>query len=220
MIITIEDIKNILSAKKIKLSGCLHVGAHKCEELNIYNNLGIKTQDIVWIEAHPEIVDIMRRRKIPKLNLFHAVITDKDDEDIVLNVANDYQYSSILDIGKHSIEYPGVVFTNKIYQKSITIDTLFERNNIGAYTYDFWKFNIKGAELLALKGATKSIKYAKVIYIEINSVELYKNGALINEIDAFLAQYKFKRILTNMTQHKWGDAIYVKCIDNKRFLLQ
>ena len=53
-----------------------------------------------------------------------------------------------------------------------------------------------------------------------NSVELYKNGALINEIDAFLAQYKFKRILTNMTQHKWGDAIYVKCIDNKRFLLQ
>ena len=33
MIITIEDIIFIISAKKIKINGCLHVGAHECEEL-------------------------------------------------------------------------------------------------------------------------------------------------------------------------------------------
>jgi hypothetical protein len=114
-----------------------------------------------------------------------------------------------LEFGTHSIEHPGVVFINKINQKSITVDSFFERNNLDASKYDFWNFDIQGAELLALKGATKSIKHAKVLYLEVNSKELYINGALINEIDEFLAQYNFKRVLTNMTIHKWGDAMYI-----------
>ena len=43
----LEDIKNILSSKKIKLNGCFHVGAHDCEEIDLYNNLGIKNEDII-----------------------------------------------------------------------------------------------------------------------------------------------------------------------------
>ena len=207
MIIDIEEVKNVLSAKKITLNGCFHVGAHECEELSIYNNLGIKTEDIVWIDALPGKVYEATCRGIP--NVFNAVITDKDDEKIAFNVANNGQSSSILEFGTHSIEHPGIVFINKINQKSITVDSFFERNNLDASKYDFWNFDIQGAELLALKGATKSIKYAKVLYLEVNSKELYKNGALINEIDEFLAQYNFKRVLTNMTIHKWGDAMYI-----------
>ena len=175
--------------------------------MNIYNNLGIKTEDIVWIDALPGKVYEATCRGIP--NVFNAVITDKDDEKVAFNVANNGQSSSILEFGTHSIEHPGVVFINKINQKSITVDSFFERNNLDASKYDFWNFDIQGAELLALKGATKSIKYAKVLYLEVNSKELYKNGALINEIDDFLAQYNFKRVLTNMTIHKWGDAMYI-----------
>jgi FkbM family methyltransferase len=207
MIIDIEEVKNVLASKKIKLNGCFHIGAHECEELNIYNNLGIKTEDIVWIDALPGKVYEATCRGIP--NVFNAVITDKDDEKVVFNVANNGQSSSILEFGTHSIEHPGIVYINKINQKSITVDSFFERNNLDASKYDFWNFDIQGAELLALKGATKSIKYAKVLYLEVNSKELYKNGALINEIDEFLAQYNFKRVLTNMTIHKWGDAMYI-----------
>jgi len=207
MIIDIEEVKNVLASKKIKLNGCFHIGAHECEELKIYNNLGIKTEDIVWIDALPGKVYEATCRGIP--NVFNAVITDKDDEKVVFNVANNGQSSSILEFGTHSIEHPGIVYINKINQKSITVDSFFERNNLDASKYDFWNFDIQGAELLALKGATKSIKYAKVLYLEVNSKELYKNGALINEIDEFLAQYNFKRVLTNMTIHKWGDAMYI-----------
>ena len=207
MIIDIEEVKNVLASKKIKLNGCFHIGAHECEELNIYNNLGIKTEDIVWVDALPGKVYEATCRGIP--NVFNAVITDKDDVKVVFNVANNGQSSSILEFGTHSIEHPGIVYINKINQKSITVDSFFERNNLDASKYDFWNFDIQGAELLALKGATKSIKYAKVLYLEVNSKELYKNGALINEIDEFLAQYNFKRVLTNMTIHKWGDAMYI-----------
>ena len=65
---------------------------------------------------------------------------------------------------------------------------------------------------MALKGATQSIKYAKVLYLEVNEKELYKNCGLITDIDIFLSQYNFKRVLTNMTSHGWGDALYI--LDN------
>ena len=63
---------------------------------------------------------------------------------------------------------------------------------------------------MALQGATKSLPYAKVLYLEVNEKELYKNCGLIQDIDAFLATYNFKRVLTSMTRHGWGDALYIK----------
>jgi FkbM family methyltransferase len=207
MIINLEEIQNILTSKKINIKGCFHVGAHDCEELPIYNNFGIKTEDIIWVDALSFKVEQSIARGIP--NVYHAVITDKDDEDVVFNVANNIQSSSILEFGTHAIEHPQVVFVDKIHLKSITIDTFFKRNNLDASKYDFWNFDIQGAELLALKGATETIKHAKVLYLEVNSKELYKDCALINEIDEYLAPLGFKRVLTNMTIHKWGDALYI-----------
>ena len=65
---------------------------------------------------------------------------------------------------------------------------------------------------MALKGATQSIKHAKVIYLEVNERELYKNCGLITEVHSFLSSFNFKRVLTNMTWHGWGDALYI--LDN------
>jgi hypothetical protein len=36
-----------------------------------------------------------------------------------------------------------------------------------------------------------------------------KKCALIGEIDEFLLKNNFKRMITNMTIHGWGDAIYI-----------
>lgn len=207
MLIDIEDIKNILLSKKIKLKGCLHIGAHECEELNNYNNLGIKTDNIVWIDAIPSKVNESKCRGIP--NVFNALITYKDDLDCVFNVANNSKSSSILEFGIHSGIYPEIIFTDKIIKKSITIDTFFSKNNLDSSKYDFWNIDIQGAELLALKGGIKSIKHVKALYVKVNSAELYKDCALISEIDEFLAQYNFKRILTNMSPYKWGEALYI-----------
>lgn len=207
MLISFEEIVKILLENNIHIFGSFHVGAHDCEELHFYNNLGLKTEDVVWIDAIPSKVSESTKRGIP--NVYNAVITDKDDEEIIFNVSNNVQSSSVLDFGTHSQEHPWVVYIDKINLKSITIDTFFERNNIDASKYNFWNFDIQGAELMALKGATQSIKYAKAIYLEVNEKELYKNCGLITEIDTFLLQYNFKRVLTNMTQHGWGDALYI-----------
>lgn len=207
MLIAIEEIQKVLSDRLIKINGCFHIGAHNCEELGLYKNLGIKSENIIWIDAIPSKVEEAKRRGI--CNVYNAVITDKNDEDIVFNISNNIQSSSVLELGTHAQEHPDIVYTNKINVKSTTIDTFFEKNNIDPSILDFWNFDIQGAELMALKGATMSIKHAKVIYLEVNEKELYKNCGLISDIDDFLAQYNFKRVLTTMTRHGWGDALYV-----------
>ncbi len=207
MLISFEENVKILLENNIHIFGSFHVGAHDCEEIDFYNKLGLKLEDIVWIDAVDSKVNEATKRGIP--NVYNAVITDKDDEEITFNVSNNVQSSSVLEFGTHSQEHPSVVYVDKINLKSITIDTFFERNNIDASKYNFWNLDIQGAELIALKGATQSIKYAKAIYLEVNEKELYKNCGLISEIDTFLLQYNFKRVLTNITHHGWGDALYI-----------
>jgi len=210
MLIRSQEIIQLLLLNKISISGSFHIGAHECEELHFYSEIGLIPQDVIWIDAIPSKVTQAINRGIP--NVYNAVITDKDDEEIVFNVSNNVQSSSVLEFGTHSQEHPSVIYVDKIKQKSITIDTFFERNNIDASKYKFWNFDIQGAELMALKGATQSIKYAKAIYLEVNEKELYKGCGLIDDIDNFLSQYNFKRVLTKITPHGWGDALYI--LDN------
>jgi hypothetical protein len=147
MIIDIEEITNILSSKKIKITGCIHVGLQSFIEDDIYNRqLGIETANIVWIDASPQI--------------------------------------------------------SQISHKSITLDTLFERNNIDASKYNFWRLDIKAIELLALEGAIKSIKHLQALYVAVNS-------AVITQLDDLLTPYNFKRYLTKITIDKWGEALYI-----------
>jgi len=208
MLITFNEIYGMLLSKNIKIDGAFHIGAHECEELPFYEELGLKQEDVIWIDAINEKVIEAKNRGIP--NVYNAIITDKDDEDVVFNVSNNVQSSSVLDLGTHSQEYPYIVYVDKIHNKSITIDSFFERNRIvEPWKYNFWNFDIQGAELMALKGAVTNIKYAKAIYLEVNINELYKNCGLIEEIDDFLLTYNFKRVITNITQHGWGDALYV-----------
>lgn len=208
MLIKLNEINRELKNNNVILNGAFHIGAHDCEELSFYNELGINNNDIIWIDAINSKVEQAIKKGIP--NVYNAVITDKDDEEVIFNVSNNVQSSSVLEFGTHSEEHPWVKYVDKIYQKSITIDTFFERNKLDASKYNFWNFDIQGAEYMALKGATKSIKYAKAIYLEVNEKELYKNCGLIGDIDKFLLNYNFKRVITNITKHGWGDALYIK----------
>jgi len=208
MLIDFKKTKACLEDKNINITGVLHIGAHECEELSYYNTLGINDKDIIWIDAIPLKVEEAHNRGIP--NVYHALITDKDDEEVIFNISNNVQSSSVLEFGTHSQEHPWVVYIYKILQKSITVDTFFHRNEIDPSKYNFWVFDIQGAELMALKGAIQSLEHVKALYLEVNEKELYKNCGLVDEIDAFLSQYNFKRVLTDMTEHGWGDALYVR----------
>jgi len=208
MLIPYHRIQRILAEKQIVITGAFHIGAHECEELSFYQQLNLAPTDVIWLDAIPQKVTEAQQRGIP--NVYHAVITDKDDEEIAFHISSNGQSSSVLEFGTHAQEHPWVTYVDNIVQKSTTICSFVQKNQIDLPKHNFWNFDIQGAELMALKGAGDLIKDAAVIYLEVNEKELYKGCGFIGEIDALLSGYGFTRVDTEMTIHGWGDALYVR----------
>ena len=58
MLITFEEINKNIVSNNIEIIGTFHLGAHECEELGFYNDLGLKNEDIIWVDANPSLVNI------------------------------------------------------------------------------------------------------------------------------------------------------------------
>jgi FkbM family methyltransferase len=208
MLIPAQTVIDILNQRNISIKGVLHIGAHDCEELGFYSQLGLSPDKVIWIDAIQRKVDEAKARDIP--NVFQAVVTDKDDELVTFHITNNVQSSSVLDFGSHATNYPGVNFIADIKLKTITIDTFFLRNGLSLKNCEYWNFDIQGAEMLALKGAKIALEFPKAIYLEVNTEEVYKGCAKMDEIDSFLKTHGFERVVTNITPYGWGDALYIR----------
>lgn len=211
-LISEPDIMNALNSRNIKFTGSLHVGAHDCEELGTYQRLfEILPENMLWIDALQDKVTQSTARGIP--NVYYAVISDKDGDTVSFKRTNNDQSSSILSLGTHTQHHPEVVVTGITSHTTTTIDTFMKQNNKDPSKYDFWNFDIQGAEMLALKGAESSIKYVKALYLEVNTEEVYKGCPLIGDIDTYLGERGFERVLTSMWGNcGWGDALYIRTI--------
>lgn len=208
MLIPYHRIQRILAEKQIVITGAFHLGAHECEELSFYQQLNLAPTDVIWLDAIPQKVTEAQQRGIP--NVHHAVITDKDDEEVTFHISSNGQSSSVLEFGTHAQEHPWVTYIDNIVQKSTTIRSFVATHQIDMPKHNFWNFDIQGAELMALHGAGDLIQTAAAIYLEVNEKELYKGCGLIGEIDTLLSGYGFTRVDTEMTIHGWGDALYIK----------
>lgn len=208
MLFNQDIIRKLLSDNGVKVTGVLHVGAHDCEENDFYRSLNLENSDIYWIDA---LIEKVISGKIGGIaNIYQAVISDTDNQEVDFFRTNNDQSSSILELDTHRFHYPHIQVIEKRKLKTITLDSFVRENKIPIEKCNLWNFDIQGAELLALKGATESLKSAQVLYLEVNEEYLYKNCSLISEIDSFLDNLGFKRILTEMTSQKWGDAIYIR----------
>jgi FkbM family methyltransferase len=190
------------------VNGVIHIGAHNCEEEKDYQILGIGRNKTIWIDAIPDKVKLGHSRGY---NIYHGVISDQDDQDVVFHVANNGQSSSMLELGTHRTHYNCIHYVQELQLKTVTIPTLVVRNNLDITGYNFVNLDIQGSELVALKGMESLLRtQIDYVYSEINIEHLYMGGALVEEIDTYLKQFGFKRVITHMTQFKWGDAFYIK----------
>lgn len=204
MLLSVQEIQTILFTHHIQIHNILHLGAFNCEELPIYIKLGIPTEQIVWVEAIPSKVYQALQKGITRI--LNITITDQDNQTVFLNIANDILSSSVLPM---KIEHPPLRYVDRIHVNTLTIDTLFQQFISSPSTYDFWKLSIQGMEWSALQKATKSLIYAKVIYITVYEIELYLGCKLLSDIDSFLFTHGFTRMITHMTSQGWGEALYL-----------
>lgn len=185
--------------------GVLHVGAHTCEESPIYASLGLSHADVVWIDANSDL------KPSGMDNYWIAAVSDKDGEDATFHITNNKQSSSLMNLKFHLIAHPEV---HEVAQRSVktwTLNTLLKQKGVPYDRFDVMNLDIQGSELNALRGATLLLPHLKAIYMEVNVKELYEGGALVSDVDDFLATYGFTRTETSMAGWwGWGDALYVK----------
>lgn len=207
MLIPYSKIVEFCRQNNIEITGIFHVGAHECEELQSYVENGVNERDIVWVEGNKEIYDRMKGRVS---NIINEVVDEISGREITFNITNNGQSSSILELGTHLQHHPhvNVVKTEQHITKSIK--DIATEHNLDFSKYNFWNFDIQGAELRALKGAGDLLNHAKILYLEVNTEHLYKDCALIEEIDEYVALFGFRRLAVHMTEYCWGDAIYIK----------
>ena len=202
MLISLHE---LVSKYNIKFKGILHVGAHECEELNDYERY-IPRNKVLWIEALQNKVELCKQR-YPNVLIENAIVSDVV-ENVRLNVSNNGQSSSILEFGLHSYFHPHVHYVNSFESETKLLKDIISNYNID---YNFLNLDIQGAELKALKGMEEYLHKVDYVYTEVNSDYVYKDCALVTELDEYLQKFGLIRVETKWCgDFRWGDAFYIR----------
>ena len=209
------SVKNIIKDYNLNIRGIIHIGACRGEEIFSYFRNGIKK--VILVEANTNLINRLKFKCFIYNKLFKMDIkienfaaSNESGNKIKLNIANNTQSSSILKFGKHSKLYPDIKYINEMDVETDTVNRIFQKkHNINEF--NFMNLDIQGAELLALKGSDKILNYIDAIYTEVNLDEIYLNCAKLEEIDKYLENFEFERVLLETPDSNlWGDALYIK----------
>jgi len=195
----------IITDFKLDIRGVLHIGAHYGEEYEDYLKAGISK--MIFFEPLANNYKKLRQTIPDNFMAFQVALGNKNGEvEMFVETANQGQSCSVLEPGTHLSSYPSIVFDKR---EIVTMDKL---DNIAFNRDDFNMINIdvQGYELEVFKGAHETLKYIDIIYTEVNFNEVYKDCCLITQLDNHLAEYGFKRVLTDSSPGTWGDALYLK----------
>lgn len=190
----------------IRPTGVVHVGAHLAEESSDYENFG--WTPVIWVEAQPNLV------KQLKVNLnksthtvIEAAVWSENDVELDLNLASNSQSTSLLKFGTHKEHYPDILFTQSIRVKTKRLDRLIPESTCP----NFLNMDLQGIELKALEGLGELIHKFDYIFSEVNFREVYEDCSKVQDIDHYLKEFGFARVLTRWYfKEGWGDALYVR----------
>jgi FkbM family methyltransferase len=96
-------------------------------------------------------------------------------------------------------------FNKKIEVETMRLDNYVKLKQINFI--DFAHIDVQGAELMVLEGAGDFLKKIKLIWMEVEAVELYKNQPLKTDVELFMKKNNFVNIL-NTVNSVAGDQLY------------
>ena len=199
------DPYTIAKKYQLEINSVCHVGAHKGQEISDYLRLGISSA--VLIEPVHENYVVLQdiTSKIPKYEAVNMAIGNHEGLVKMILASNDFQSSSILQPHLHLQEAPKVLFDRTIEIEISTLDNILTDSR----SLDLIVIDVQGYELEVLKGAKRSLDRCNYIFIEVNRAETYQGCAMIKDIDEFLYDHGFQRVLTKWWS-SWGDAFYIR----------
>jgi FkbM family methyltransferase len=198
---------NIRKKYEMDIRGVIHIGAHHGKEIQEYLDNGI--QNITVFEPVSETFDILAKKLEDynaDINGYQVALGNRVGT-ATMNLSPTHSMSSSLLKPKQHLElHPDVIFDGT---EEVAIDMLDNFDLRGA---NFINMDVQGYELEVLKGGSKSLENIDYVYCEVNRDEVYEGNAFIEEIDEYLSNYGFQRVLTKYleTYYTWGDALYIK----------
>ncbi len=215
MQVNFDEIFQTYNPKKA-FKGCIHVGAFVGCERDIYKARGIKP--VAWFEADPVTYAKLVANVLPyEGHTTHKLLLgDVDQSAVQFNITSkpgvngNNGSSSFLPLGKHAEHHPHITVTKQLSIPMKRFDTYVAETMFDVTPYNFLNVDVQGAELHVIKGMGNLIDGIDYIIAEVNEAELYKGGALLDELTAYLAGRGFEMALKNVNKYEYGDALFVR----------
>ena len=186
-------------------STIIHVGANSGQERELYNRYDL---EVVWIEPIPAVYEELVRniQPYPKQRAIQALLTDRADDVIKLNIANNSgASSSIFDLALHKDIWPDVEYVDHLNLNTETLDRLLERGAV-RLPIDAIILDTQGSELLALKGAETLLHQMTYVKVEASDFESYKGGATVETSKSFFREFSFWLLFRRSGVLRLGNA--------------
>ena len=225
--------REIYTLKKynVNFSGVIHIGAHRGEEIEYYEN-EFNAKNVIFVEPNPEVFDELKfnihNKSFYNIKSFCyccAISDFNGTADFNLIYGQDANFmsgnkgcSSLLEIDYKNVadcnNNHHFIFKNKIKVSVKTLDCLLEEHDHNFSDFQFLNIDAQGVELKVLNGAQKLLNNKNLKYILIESTvdkPFYKENSTFAEIKNFLETKNFKFL--EMIWHNvnvWGDALFVR----------
>jgi FkbM family methyltransferase len=203
MIQTIPFIFDKTNPKEKK--GVIQIGAHYGQEIPFLLEIGIN--NIIAFEPLDHPFNELSKNFQNKIKCIKKAVGNQNGTiEMYTESANHGQSSSVLKPKKHLEIYPNIKFENTITCEIVRLDDEIKNAN----QYNILLVDVQGYELEVFKGAVNTLANIDLIITEVNNDELYEDCAKIADLDKFLENLSFKRILTSWQEDVWGNAVYIK----------
>jgi len=200
------NLKKILNKYNVEPIGVVHVGASWGQEYYLYRYVGFKK--MLFFEPLRKIYEKLNKRFLnnENVNCINCALGNSNEKVKMYVATNQGQSSSILKPKHHLNKYPKINFPIEEIVQLKKMDSL----DINLNLYNTMTIDTQGYELEVLKGSIRTLVKIKLIITEVNRVELYERGVMINDLDLFLKDAGFSRTITHWCDKNFGNAIYIK----------
>jgi FkbM family methyltransferase len=200
-----------LAKYNIPVSGLLHIGANTAAEAHEYIKIG--SIPIIFFEPIPRLAEAagQNTRGYANMTVAEVCCSERDNVELTFNIAsNNGQSSSMLELGSHRSIYPSINYVDKLRVRTTRIAT-FLTGVHNAEQFNCAVIDTQGADLKVLKGFGSYLDNFDALYVEVADQPLYKKGATIRDVQAFLHRHEFALLHLESTPAKaYGNALFVR----------
>jgi FkbM family methyltransferase len=193
----------------LNVPGVVHVGANTGQERDLYAHLGLK---VLWVEPLPEIFKELEINisGFPSQRAVNALVTDANDQEYVLRIANNQgASSSIFELKMHRDIWPEVAYIGSLRMRSTTLIQLLEQQNCNPEDLPALVMDTQGAELLILQGAKKILNRFRYVKAEVADFEAYAGCCQFAELKKFMIDFGFDIFnCTTVASHPSGGRYF------------